>query len=97
VKSEAVQQREVVEVGKIVPLSLENLVGFNCVIDDHISCFLGKSDVALSLESDFFGTMVSTHTCLNLEDFDNNMGKVEVEFHELGIAVFNLCKSCHPS
>jgi hypothetical protein len=50
----------VVVVDEIVALSLEFLVGFQCELDNQVSCVLGESDVALPRESDFFGTWVST-------------------------------------
>ena len=43
-------------VDKVVPLSLEFLVRCQSELDDQVSCVLGESDVALTGESDFFGT-----------------------------------------
>jgi hypothetical protein len=70
-RSEGVQQRDVVKVDKIIPLSLEFLVGCQGKLDDQVSCFLGESDVALTGESDFFSTRLSSHTWLNFDDSGN--------------------------
>ena len=60
-----------VEVDEIIPLSLEFLVGCQSKLDDQVSCFLGESDVALTGESDFFSTRLSSHARLNFNDSGN--------------------------
>jgi hypothetical protein len=67
-RSQGIKQRDVVVVDKVVPLSLEFLVGCQCELYDQVSCVLGESDVPLAWESDFFGTWVSTRAWLYFYD-----------------------------
>jgi hypothetical protein len=67
-RSQGVNERDVMVVDKVVALSLEFLVGCQCELDNQVSCVLGESDVALTGESDFFGTWVSTRAWLNFDD-----------------------------
>lgn len=57
-----------VVVDEVVALSLEFLVGCQSELYDQVSCVLGESDIALTGESDFFGTWLSTRAWFNFDD-----------------------------